>query len=103
MKKLLQHLSPITWGYKPIGNCPIQSEGYFFGYYFYFRARWNYISIDFAESSDEWWRGNTMYYRILHSTHGEYDAGWYPKDRCTRLIYLGCVYFLIYKLFKIKL
>ena len=40
----------IKWIYKPSGLCPVQSEGYFWDRYFYFRARYSTITIEFAGS-----------------------------------------------------
>lgn len=34
------------WEYKPSGNCPVQAEGWFLNYYFYFRARWSSVTIN---------------------------------------------------------
>ena len=38
----------IKWKHKPSGNCPVQAEGWFLGYYFYFRARGNEAIIEFS-------------------------------------------------------
>jgi len=103
MKKLLQSYYPVLWGYKPKGMCPVQSEGYFMGYYFYFSARFDKISIDFANSNQDWWDGKIVFYTILKDTYGMYDAGYYPLNKCTNLIYKGFFLFMIYKIFKIKL
>ena len=103
MKKIIQKLSPIQWGYKPRGFCPVQSEGYFLGYYFYFRGRWDIASIDFAESNNAWWDGDTLYEKVLYKTDGINDAGWMPRNQCIGLIWKGCILFLIYQLFNIKL
>ena len=38
----------IKWVYKPTGVAPVQSEGFFWDSYFYFRARYSTITIEFA-------------------------------------------------------
>jgi hypothetical protein len=82
----------IKWIYKPNGNCPVQSEGYFLGKYFYFRARWNYVKIEFANSEDDWHK-NIYKSFLVHKT-GEYEAGHLKKWFCRLLIYKGCLMYL---------
>lgn len=103
MKRLFKNLSLIEWGYKPSGFCPVQSEGYFMGYYFYFRGRYDNLSIDFAESHEDWWDDRILYEKVLKRTDGIFDAGYYPYDECMKLIIKGCFLFFIYQIFKIKL
>jgi hypothetical protein len=86
------------WIYKPNGNCPVQSEGWFLGYYFYFRARWSTATIEFYR--DKW------DFELLNNPVAEYDlketeeykAGWLSKRICTFLIYKGCLKFLVKRL-----
>lgn len=90
----------IKWKYKPSGNCPIQSEGWFRGNYFYFRARWDFASIEFCKTEEDWNNDKYLYtnYRLYETKM--YKAGWLPKWICTLLIYKGCFLFLINKLWK---
>lgn len=103
MKRLLQLFCPIEWAYKPRGICPVQAEGYFMGYYFFFRGRWDYLTIDFAKSHEDWFRDKIVYWKVLKQTNGEYDAGYYPYDKCIDLIVKGCFLFFIYRILKIRL
>ena len=103
MKKVLARLLPIQWAYKPMGICPVQAEGYFLGYYFFFRGRWDSLTIEFANSCDDWFNDKVIYWKILKTTDGIFNAGYYQQEKCIALIYRGCLLFLIYKIFKIKL
>lgn len=103
MKNILLQLIPINWAYHPMGICPVQAEGEFMGYYFYFRARFDMITIEFAKTQSDWFRNKIVYSKILKRTNGVYDAGYYPRKECINLIHKGCVLFFIYKIFKIKL
>jgi len=79
----------IKWIYKPAGNCPVESEGYFLNQYFYFRARYDYITIDFAPSYTDWWADkNIIQYTLRYKKDANY--GQYSKWRCIPLIYWGC-------------
>jgi len=80
----------IKWIYKPIGLCPVQSEGYFGDRYFYFRARYSMITIEFAPSKEDYWNNINIVEYTLKETAGQYDAGYYPKWKCILLIYWGC-------------
>ena len=73
----------IKWKYKPAGNCPVQAEGWFLGYYFYFRARGEYATIEFEN-----------HFYVLTKTE-PYMAGWLPKWICKLLIYKGCIKFIL--------
>jgi hypothetical protein len=86
----------IKWKYKPAGNCPVQAEGWFLGYYFYFRARGEYATIEFSESEDHHDIDEVYKVYILTKTK-EYMAGWLPKWKCSLLIYKGCLKFIIRK------
>lgn len=82
------------WIYKPRGNCPVQSEGWFLGYYFYFRARHEFATIEFYNSKED--------FELLNNTIAEYDlketeeykAGWLSKKECKFLVFKGCFIFL---------
>ena len=86
----------IKWKHKPSGNCPVQAEGWFLGYYFYFRARWDSATIEFSLTEAGWKNG---------LIHGNYEliktepfmAGWLPKWICRLLIWKGCFKFLFKK------
>ena len=83
----------IKWKYKPSGNCPVQAEGWFIGYYFYFRARHNKASIEFSKT-EAGWENDLIHARYVLTTTEEYKAGWLPKWKCRLLIWKGCVMFL---------
>jgi len=83
----------IKWIYKPSGNCPIQAEGYFKGYYFYFRARGEHATIELSEVEN----GPKVAYYILAKTQ-PYMAGWLPKWICRLLIWKGCFKFYFKKI-----
>ena len=85
------------WHYPPCGNCPVQAEGWFLGYYFYFRARHRYVTIDFYRTQEEFendsWAAPVCNI-LLKETNGPYDAGWLSKRLCKFLIYKGCFLFI---------
>jgi len=83
----------IKWKYKPSGNCPVQSEGWFLGYYFYFRARWERATIEFSKT-EAGWENDLIHARYVLTKTEEYAAGWLPKWKCKLLIYKGCLRFL---------
>jgi len=84
----------IKWTRKPHGNCPVQAEGYFMGYYFYFRARWKEAVIEFSETETDWEYNRYIACYTLFSTKDEYAAGWLPTWVCRLLIWKGCLKFL---------
>ena len=87
----------IKWKYRPSGECPVESEGWFLGYYFYFRARYDYASIEFSHS-EEFWDNDLIHARyILLRTEGQYSAGYLRHWICKLLIYKGCIKFLVKK------
>ena len=86
----------IKWKYKPAGNCPVQAEGWFLGYYFYFRARGEYATIEFSKTEAGWENDLIHAFYVLTKTK-EYMAGWLPKWRCRLLIWKGCLKFLFKK------
>ena len=88
----------IKWKYKPSGWCPVQSEGHFLGYYFYFRARGKQATIDFSKTEADWkdWKYIKEY--VLYTTTYP-KAGYLNKYFCRLLIYWGCLKFLLYLLY----
>lgn len=100
MKKLLSKLPIIQWYYKPDGECPVQAEGKFMGHYFYFRGRWDSLTIEFAKTREDWWNLKSTALFILKKTD-MYEAGYYPKYKSTLLIYKGCFLFMLYKIKKL--
>lgn len=84
----------IKWKYKPSGNCPVQAEGWFMGYYFYFRSRWDTARIEFAKTDRDWYDDkHVAVYKLLHTTD-RLEAGWLPKWKCRLLINIGCFLFI---------
>jgi len=84
----------IQWKHKPSGACPVQSEGYFLGYYFYFRARYDKAVIEFS-LTEPGWENDMIHGRyVLWTTRSLYGAGWLPKWFCRMLVWWGCVRFL---------
>lgn len=74
------------WIYEPIGNCPVQAEGYFLGYYFYFRSRHTQATIKFYKDDN--------YKSFILKTTPSHRAGWLSKRYCKWLIFKGCFLFL---------
>ena len=91
----------IKWINKPSGNCPVQADGYFMNHYFYFRARWDEVTIEFAKTYSDYLSFKGIKYFLLFETF-TYKAGWLPKWKCRLLIYMGCFKFFIYKTFRTK-
>ena len=83
----------IKWKYKPEGFCPVQAEGWFMGYYFYFRSRYETATIDFAHSETDWETGKEIVSYKLCKTDA-FEAGWLDKKKCERLIWWGCLKFM---------
>ena len=90
MKKIFK------WIYKPSGHCPVQAEGYFLGYFFYFRARYEFATIEFYNNKEDFdgdaWTNPIV--DIVVKTTEEYRAGWLSKKECTFLVFKGCFIFL---------
>jgi len=84
------------WESKPSGNCPVQSNGWFLGYYFYFRARGIYATIEFYKDKGDFYLYEPKQRFFLKETK-EYEAGWLGKKLCRFLIYKGCLMFLFKK------
>jgi hypothetical protein len=90
----------IDWIKKPQGNAPTEAEGWFLGYYFYFRSKWHIASIQFAKDEDYWYdidNGIIKEY-ILLKTKNEYSANHISNKHATRLIIKGCIKFCYYLL-----
>lgn len=84
------------WIYKPSGNCPVQAEGHFLGYFFYFRARWQSARIEFYNDIKDFEEDNfkeILFYTTLKNTR-PYKAGYLSKRTCMFLVYKGCFLFL---------
>jgi len=85
----------IKWKYKPAGNCPVQAEGWFLGHYFYFRARGECATIEFAKTEEDQEANILSAFYVLSEIEEEYMAGWLPKWKCRLLIYKGCIKFIL--------
>ena len=81
------------WEYKPSGNCPVQAEGWFLNYYFYFRARGTKATIEFYKNRDSFDTDEPVNYIELKETEA-YQAGWLSEEVCKWLVYKGCFLFL---------
>ena len=92
----------IKWKSKPSGNYPVQAEGYFMNHFFYFRARWDEVTIEFAKTYGDWLTFKEIKHYTLYKTP-PYKAGWLTKRKCLLLIYKVCFKFFIWKIFKIEL
>ena len=82
----------IKWKYKPSGYCPVQAEGWFMGWYFYFRSRHSQATIEFSKSEAGWENdlihGRYVLYRTIDPM-----AGWLSHTKARVLIWLGCLRF----------
>jgi hypothetical protein len=86
------------WIYKPNGKSPVQADGRFLGYYFYFRSKWDLSTIDFYKNKEDW---ENLYPSVLYlevKKHRPFIAGFISNKEAKRLIYKGCFLFFIYKL-----
>jgi hypothetical protein len=84
----------IKWKYKPANNCPVQSEGWFLGHYFYFRARGKWATIEFAKTEEDQEKNIISAFYVLTETE-EHAAGWLPRWYCRLLIWKGCLKFIL--------
>jgi hypothetical protein len=84
----------LKWIYKPSGNCPVQAEGHFLGYYFYFRSRWDSARIEFSKTAEDW-EENRIIRRYYLGSFPAAEAGWISTKLAIRLIYKGLLLFLI--------
>jgi hypothetical protein len=82
------------WESKPNGNCPVQSNGWFLNYYFYFRARGEFATIEFYKDKGEFYGDDCVMAFYLKKTK-QYEAGWLSKRICKFLIYKGCIMILL--------
>lgn len=82
----------IKWKRKPHGYCPVQAQGYFMGWYFYFRARYSYASIEFSKT-EAGWDNDLIHARYVLAKVQDPMAGWMPKWKCRLLINLACLRF----------
>jgi len=87
----------IKWENKPKGIYPIEANGYFLNYYFYFRARWSWVMIEFAKTKEDWEKDDLELAYLLKTT-AEYKAGYISNSLSKRLIYKGCLRFAFYLL-----
>lgn len=87
------------WLYTPSGQCPVQADGIFLGYHFYFRSRHELSTIDFYRTKEDWENLHpSVLYLELKTDYNKYMAGYISKRKARRLIYKGCLLFLIYRL-----
>ena len=84
----------LKWDYEPGGMCPVQAEGTFLGYYFYFRSRWDKASIEFSKSITDW-EENRLVRRYVLKTFPMFEAGYVDPKIAKRLIYKGLFLFAI--------
>ena len=82
----------IKWKYLPSGNCPVQAEGHFMGYYFYFRSRGEMARIDFS-LTEAGWDNDLIHARYVLWRTKDHHAGWLPHWFCRVLIWWGCARF----------
>lgn len=80
------------------GNCPVQADIKFLGYYGYFRARYDTAIIEFSTSEENWEKGNIVWADYTLTETKMYMAGWLPKWKCRLLIYKGIIKFTIHLL-----
>lgn len=95
----------IKWKNEPNGYCPVQAEGWFIGYYFYFRSRYETAKIEFSKSpydlDTKYWDVNyiTKEY-VLYKSKDLFEAGYIKHSKARRLIYWGCFKFLINRIIR---
>jgi hypothetical protein len=75
------------------GYCPVQADVNAFGYYGYFRSRWNRVSLEFAKTEENWKNDDIVWADYELYTTKLYEAGYLPTWKCKLLIYWGCVKF----------
>lgn len=78
----------IKWLYKPSGQVPVQAEGYYLGYWFYFRSRGSKADIIFSKKEEDYWAKDAYKYYILWKGIWP-NAGWLNHDKCKQLICKG--------------
>lgn len=95
----MKSIGKLKWKYKPSGLCPVQAEGWFFDWYFYFRSRNSTATIEFSKTEEDWLIDNCIKYE-LYKTKNKYKAGHISEKFALFLIYIGFVKFLFYLLKK---
>ena len=64
------------------GNCPVQSEGKWYGRPYYFRARGDRMQMHIAVNSDTEALDDDAWYYEEDFGDGPYDAGWAEHHEC---------------------
>ena len=90
----------ITWKHKPHGVCPVQAEGFFLGYYFYFRSRYETSKIMFLRQEKDWDDQLIVKEYILNKEKEAYAAGYINNTYAKWLIYKGCFMFLFNRIWR---
>ena len=90
----------ITWMHEPNGICPVQAEGWFIGYYFYFRSRYETGKIQFCKTIQDWDNGYITKEYVVYRSDDAYVAGYIKHSKARRLIYWGCFKFLINRIIR---
>lgn len=65
------------------GNCPVQSEGRFDSYEYYFRARGEHWSLELTDPTT---LNNVMTLRVRYERPGKYAAGWMTSQEAFLII-----------------
>ena len=90
----------ITWKHEPNGICPVQAEGFFLGYYFYFRSRYETGKIQFCKKEQDWDDGYITKEYVVYTSKDLFAAGYIKHSKARRLIYWGCFKFLINRIIR---
>jgi hypothetical protein len=90
----------IKWKEEPHGVAPVQAQGHFLGYYFYFRSRYEKAKIEFARSQHDWDIDHITKAYLLYKTNIAYKASSMSYWKAKRLIYKGCFLFLLNRIKK---
>ena len=87
------------WIYKPSGLSPVQADGIFLGYYFYFRSRHELSTIDFYKNKEDWENLHpSVLYLEVKKNYYQYMAGYISRRLAKWLIFKGCLMFLIWRI-----
>lgn len=78
----------LTWLYKPSSHCLVQAEGYYLGYWFYFRSRGVSATIIFSKVKEDYLSRNAQRYDTLWKGTWP-SAGWLGHNKCKQLICKG--------------
>ncbi|OGV41731.1 MAG: hypothetical protein A2X48_14055 [Lentisphaerae bacterium GWF2_49_21] len=74
------------YGVNPFGNCPVQAKGTLpTGEYYYFRARYNTISLEIARSQSYWAKDKLLWNTSCDYGKEQYEAGWMPNGKVISL------------------